>query len=149
MTTKVKKIKATLGFHKVSDSDLLSRLNAVHDAMNGNPAYPNPPVDMATFKTAIDNLSAAIADALDGGKKATSVKNKLREAAIKIATQLGHYVEANCNDDLATFNSSGFVAVSQVRTPAAPLPPASISKLSNGSTSGQLVVKIKGLPKAL
>ena len=32
------------------DGDLLSRLNAVHDGMLNNPAYPNPPVDLAGFK---------------------------------------------------------------------------------------------------
>ena len=38
MTTKVKKLKALLGFHEMSDADLLKRLNTVHDGMNGNSA---------------------------------------------------------------------------------------------------------------
>jgi hypothetical protein len=38
----------------MADSDLLSRLNAVHDHMLNNPAFPNPPVDMAGFKADID-----------------------------------------------------------------------------------------------
>jgi hypothetical protein len=36
-------------------------------------------------------------------------------------TQLGHYVEAACNDDLATFNTSGFTQAVKTKTPAAPL----------------------------
>ena len=33
----------------------------------------------------------------------------------------GHYVEAACNDDLATFNTSGFTAVVKRKTPPQPL----------------------------
>jgi hypothetical protein len=61
----------------VSDADLVSRCNAVHDGMLNNPAYPAPPIDMPVFKTAIDAYAAAVAAALDGGKaaitRATSV----------------------------------------------------------------------------
>ena len=69
MSTIVKKIKAYLGFGRTSDSDLLKLLNAVHDGMANNPAYANPPVAMADFKTAIDSFSTLITDAEDGGKK--------------------------------------------------------------------------------
>ena len=49
--TKSKRIRASLGFARTPDANLVTRLNAVHDAMSGNPAYPAPPVDLATFKT--------------------------------------------------------------------------------------------------
>src|SRR5438094_2584781 len=114
MSTKIKKIKALLGFHRSSDADLLKQLNTVHDGMNGNSAYPSPPVDMATFKKEIDSFTVLITDAEDGGKKAISAKNKQREAMVKMVTLLGHYVESACNDELATFNTSGFVAASTV-----------------------------------
>ena len=54
MATKVKKLKALLGFHGTPDVDVLKQLNVVHDHMNGNPAFPTPPVDMTTFKSGID-----------------------------------------------------------------------------------------------
>ena len=88
MTTKVKKLKAVLGFTRTSDTDLLKVLNAVHDGINGNPAYPNPPVDMAVFRTAIDSFSVLVTDAADGGKKVTSAKTKQREAVFKDVTLL-------------------------------------------------------------
>src|SRR5207247_6891985 len=66
--TKSKKIKVSLGFAKTLDAALVARLNAVHDGMSGNPAYPSPPLDLATFKTAIDSFAASIAEALDGGR---------------------------------------------------------------------------------
>ncbi len=43
-------IQPALGVTQMPDGDLLSRLNAVHDGMLNNPAYPNPPVDLAGFK---------------------------------------------------------------------------------------------------
>ena len=93
MTTKVKKIKAKIGFHGTTDADVLKQLNTVHDGMNGNPAFPTPTVDMPTFKTGIDLFTVLITDAEDGGKKAISAKNKQREVMIKDVTVLGHYVE--------------------------------------------------------
>ena len=149
MSTKVKKIKALLGFQRTSDADFLKQLNAVHDGLNGNSAYPAPPVDMATFKKEIDSFTVLVTDAEDGGKKAISAKRKQREAMVKIVTQLGHYVEAACNDDVATFNTSGFVAASTVRAAPAALPQATIEWIDRGPTTGQVVVKPKTVAKAL
>ncbi len=149
VTDKVKKIKVSLGFGKMMDLDLLKRLDAIHNGMTNNPAFSTPPVDMATFKTAIDSYNVLTTDALDGGKKVISAKRKQREVAIKIATQLGHYVEAACNNDLATFNPSGFVAVSNTRTPPQPLPAATIKWVDRGSISGQVLLKVTPLPGAV
>ena len=149
MTTKVKKLKALLGFHKTSDPDLLKQLNTVHDGMNGNSAFPTPPVDMTTFKSGIDLFNTLVTDAEDGGKKTVSAKNKQREFMVKQVTLLGHYVEAASNDDLATFKTSGFVPAPISRTPPEPLPAASIEWIDRGPATGQIVVKPKGLPKAI
>ena len=48
--TKLNIIKPALGVNQMPDGDLLARLNAVHDGMLNNPAYPSPPVDLAIFK---------------------------------------------------------------------------------------------------
>src|ERR1051326_7332969 len=149
MTTKVKKLKALLGFHKTPDGDLLKQLNTVHDGMNGNSAFPAPPVDMTTFKSGIDLFNTLVTEAQDGGKKAKSAKNKQREVMIKHVTLLGHYVEAASNDDLATFNSSGFVAAPTSRGPAQPLAAATMDWIDRGPAAGQVVVKVKALPKAI
>ena len=55
---------------------------------------------------------------------------------------LGHYVEATCNDDLATFNTSGFTAASNTRTAPQPLAQAKFSSIDRGPNSGQAVVYI-------
>lgn len=135
------KIKAKLAFHGVSDMDVVKGLVTTHDDLFNNPAYANPPVDLATYKANIDQFNALIVDAEDGGKKAISAKNKQRVVVIKMYTQLGHYVEAACNDDPATFTTSGFTARSQNKTPLQPLAGAKFSWIDRGANSGQAVVK--------
>jgi len=141
VSDKVKKVKAVLGFGGMPDADLLKRLDAIRDSMTGNAAFPSPPVDMATFKTAIDLFNTLVTDALDGGKKTISAKRKQREVVIKIATHLGHYVEAASNNELATFNTSGFVAVTNTRTPPQPLNAGSFKYVDRGPNTGQVVLK--------
>src|SRR6516164_4882394 len=149
MGTTVKKIKAVLGFGKTSDADLLKVLESVLQGMTNNSAYPNPPVALTDFKSAIDSFSVLVTDALDGGKKVNSAKRKQRGVVVKMVTQLGHYVEAACNDDVATFDTSGFTAVSTVRTPPQPVSGAKISWVDRGANSGQVLVRISPITGAV
>jgi hypothetical protein len=149
MTTKVKKLKALLDFHGTPDNDLVQQLLTVHKGLDGNPKFTTPPVDMPTFKSGIDTFSVLVTDAADGGKKTIAAKKKQREVMIKQFTSLAHYVETASDDDLATFVTSGFVAAPTQRVPPEPLPPASIDWIDRGPVTGSVVVKVKGLPKAL
>jgi hypothetical protein len=147
--TKLQIIKPALGVNQMTDGDLLARLNAVYDGMLKNPAYPNPPVDMAGFKAAIDAYTTAAAAAtIDGGKAAILERNKYRADAIIILRLLGHYVEGACKNDMKTFASSGFVpARVRQRMPAQPVSIPSILRVDQGNT-GQLLVTIHPVPKA-
>jgi hypothetical protein len=117
-TTKLPILQPDLGAGGMSDNDLLSRLNAVHDKMSNNPAYPSPPVDMVGFKAAIDAYTTAVAASLEGGKAETVARDKRRTDAIIMFRQLGHYVESACKNDMTTFVSSGFVlSTTGQRTP--------------------------------
>ena len=51
--TKLNIIKPLLSLNERSDGDVLHRLNSVYDGMLNNPAYPNPPVDMARFQPSL------------------------------------------------------------------------------------------------
>ena len=137
-------IKAKLGLHGVLDTETVKALMTAYQGLLNNSAYPNPPVALATFKAGIDQFSALIIDAEDGGKKAISAKDKQRVAVIKMYTQLGHYVEAACNDDLATFNASGFTRQVKTKTASAPLTGVRFSWIDRGPNSGDVVV----LPEA-
>jgi hypothetical protein len=141
-------IKPALGVTNITDGDLLARLNAVHDGMFNNPAFPNLPVDMAGFKAAIDAYTTAAAAALDGGKSALAERNKRRADAVVMLRLLGHYVEVACKGDTKAFISSGFVAApTRQRTPAQPVSIPSIVKIDQGNT-GQLLVTIQPVAKA-
>jgi hypothetical protein len=85
----VKKIKPLENYSNVSDADIVSRGTAVQTNMTGNSHFPNPPADLAALKTAIDILSALIAQALDGSKNVIAQKSKQREAVIKMLRLLG------------------------------------------------------------
>src|SRR5260370_42033299 len=131
------KTKAKLGLHRVSDTDTVKALMTAYQGLLNNPKFPNPPVDLATYKSGIDRYSAFIIDAEDGGKRAISAKDKQRLDVIKMYTQLGHYVEAACNDDEATFNTSGFTQVPpKVKTAPQPLTEAKFSSIDRGPNSG-------------
>src|SRR6266446_2977343 len=141
-------IKPQLGFVGMSDDDLLKRLNAVHDGILNNPAYPSPPVDMPGFKSAIDAYTAAVAAALEGGKATTVARDKRRTDAIIMFRLLGHYVEAACKNDMTSFVSSGFVlSTAGQRTPPQPIDVPSITAVDQGST-GQLLVSVKPVARA-
>src|SRR5207247_8600589 len=97
MNKVIKKIKAKLGFHGVSDSDVLKAGNTGYDGLLNNSAYPNTPIVLQDFRQALDSFSVLIVDAEDGGKKAIAAKSKQRAEVIRKYKQLGHYVEATCN----------------------------------------------------
>jgi hypothetical protein len=134
-------IKAKLGLHKVSDTDAAKAFMTSYQGLLNNSKFPNPPVDLATYKSGIDQFSALIIDAEDGSKKAITAKNKQRLAVIKMYTQLGHYAEAACNDDLATFITSGFTQQApRIRTAPQPLTEAKFNSIDRGANSGDVVV---------
>jgi len=145
---KVPVIKPALGVVGMSDADLLQRLNAVHDGMFNNPAYPSPPVDMPGFRAAIDAYTAAVAAILDGGKAAITLRDKRRTEVTIMFRALGHYVETASKNDMNTFVSSGFVAsISGQRTPPQPVLVPNIVSVDHGN-KGQLLVTIQPVAKA-
>ena len=100
------------------------------------------PVDLAAYSAAIDAYEASIPPAMDGSKTAIEQKKKLRNAVLKMYSLLAHYVETNCNDELATFLLSGFQAKqSTTRNLAAPAT-ESIRRVEPGANSGQVKVKL-------
>jgi hypothetical protein len=146
--TKAKPIKAKLGLVRAAAGAVLQRANAVLAGIFAATAdYPNPPVDMATFKSNVDGLSSDITAAMDGGQKAIAQRNHQVEVVINMLRQLARYAEVNCRDDMTTFLKSGFEAVSTTRSPFQPLSQF-IRKIDPGTNSGQLLVTIVAVPGA-
>jgi hypothetical protein len=150
MREKLKKIRALFGLAKMADGAIRPLLDSSLKGLTDNAtAFPKPPVDLATYKNAINAYEAAIPAAHDGSKTAIAQKNKLRNVAVKMYIQLAHYVEANCNDDMATFLLSGFKPAATTQTPPQPLPTPAIASVTQGPMTGQLRVKIRAVAKAV
>jgi hypothetical protein len=143
-----KKMKALDGFTRVTDNDVINRGTAVQTGLNGNPNFPTPPVDLAVLKTNIDSLSTLVSESLDGSKKVIAQKNKQRETVIEMLRLLARYVEVTCKNDKAIFQTSGFEAATGIKVPGQALS-ETIRSIEHGANSGQIIVRIKGIPKAL
>ena len=149
-TVKLKKIHALFGLTKMADGHLRPLLQSSLKGLTDNATiFSKPPVDLAMYQTAITSYEAAIPAALDGSKTAVAQKNKLRDEVAKMYVQLAHYVEAACNDDMATFMLSGFQPAASSKAPLEPLAQPTIASVTQGSVTGQLKVKIGTVPKAL
>ena len=141
-TKKASPIRAVVGFHSLTDANLLVLANTVLKGMTGNAAYTNPPVTMATFGTDLAAYSAAVSAAADGGKNAKAARDKERKAVIKDLRELAMYVESNCNEDMTIFTSSGFVAKTKP-SPAATVAVPGFKKIDYGNVTGQILVTIQ------
>ncbi len=144
---RTQRLRVQSGFQKAADAVILSRGPLIVNGLTGNPAFPNPPIDPVSLKTALDRFSVAIGDAQDGGKRAIVEKRRQRDEIIRMLRVLGHYVEAECKDEMTTLLSSGFDPLIVRRAGPQPLAPASIRRIDQGN-SGQLRVRIKSVPKA-
>ena len=144
------KLRPVIDFNsKTNPKAVLSRGTAVFTGLTSNPAFTNPPppVDLAVFKSALDDLSIAIGDAMEGGKKATAERDQKKEIVITMLRRLAHYVEAHCKDDINILLSSGFSALSTVRKTPGPLS-QSIRRIEPTPTSGQLQLTLVSIPSA-
>jgi hypothetical protein len=137
MTMAAKVIHVLERFSGVSDTEVAARANTVQINMIGNSHFPNPPVDLATLKTATDTLTALIAQAADGSKKVIAERNKQRATVIDMLRMLGRYVEVQSQLDMSIFQTSGFQAASTTKASSQPLS-EKIRKIEHGSNTGQI-----------
>jgi hypothetical protein len=149
MTTKIPPpLRIALGTSGFTDSEVVANALAAHDGVKGHPEFfPNPP-DLDAFQGSIQTLESLIGAAQDGGKKAVSAKNKGRAGTVKLYRQLGHYVEANCKDDITIVNASGYKVAAKTKTVPQPMSKGVIDDVAAGPLPGEIVVKGGTIPKA-
>ncbi|HEY2379788.1 MAG TPA: fibronectin type III domain-containing protein [Terriglobia bacterium] len=146
--SQTKTIKPYEAYGTEPDGTIVTTATAVQTALTGNSNYSNLPVDLATLKTDIATLSALMAEARDGSKKVIAEKAKQREVVVKELRLLGRYVEVTCKDDMAIFQSSGFRPASTSRTKS-PALTQYIRSINHGAHSGQIVIRLVAVPKAV
>src|SRR5437763_5418967 len=145
-----KQVRVKLSYAGLSDKDVVTQGVGVVDGMTNNSKLVNPPINPADLKTQVEAYASLIAAASDGGKKAITERHKQRAIVVKMLRQLGHWVEANCNNDAAILQSSGFQQqATPVRTSPQPLAGPPSFKVDNGPNSGQAIMRGKLVPKAV
>ena len=144
MATIQKLIKAMLDFTRKRPEQLLAQGYTILKAMAGNVNFPNPPLDLAVFKTLLDTFSVAIGDAKDGSKKAMTQRNQIGEEIVQTLRLVALYVELNCKGDMNIFLTSGLTPRSATRTPSQQLAPTAVTGVKQ-TISGQLLASIKAV----
>ena len=61
--------------------------------MKDNPNFPNPPEELKTLESAVEELSAALAAQVQGGTAATAHKKNKRDAVNLASILLGCWAE--------------------------------------------------------
>lgn len=140
------RLRVLLDFTSAPDSGLDEIAGAVIDGMTGNAAYPTPPVALTVIQTQRLAFSDAVAAQAQGGPAATAAKNDARETLVESLRQNAMYVQANCNNDLATLLSSGYKAA-DTNHAQHPLSKPVILGVINAGT-GQLQLRAKPVDNA-
>jgi hypothetical protein len=132
-------VKPAIGFlTKDGQGSFTDKVTAVLQWMTNNPSYPNPAPALGTVQTAFDTYKVATADASQGGKQNTAVRNARREELNGLLRQLASYVSATANGNLEVLMSSGFPVQKASRTPVGPLPAPDAPTVVQGPVTGSL-----------
>lgn len=132
-------VKPSISFLKnESDAKLITTVNGIIAAMTGNTHYATPAPTLAAVTTALNEFTTAVADAIDGGKTLTAIKNDKREALAALLRQLASYIQVACNEDMAVLLSSGFPVQKPQRQPIGVLAAPRDLTVTFGARSGEL-----------
>ena len=83
--------------------------------MTGNPGLLNPIITLPVLTAKQIAFATAVANAANGGKEATAIKNEKRDELLTALRQEAAYVQSVAGEDLVLLLSSGFEAMSTNR----------------------------------
>ncbi len=130
---------AIMWLNKDSDALLINDTTVVLLGLTNNTAiYPAPLPTVPDTQTALDNFSAAVAAAADGGKSATANKNNLRLILVGMLRQQASYVGVACQGNMENLLLSGFPIQKPTRAPIGILPAPQNLTVTHGALSGSL-----------
>lgn len=131
--------KPAIGFlTKDGQGSFTDKVTAILQWMTDNPSYPNPLPALGSVQTAFDSYKVATADAAQGGKQNTAVRNARRQELTGLLRQLASYVSATANGNLEVLISSGFPVQKASRTPVGVLPAPDAPVVVQGPVTGSL-----------
>jgi len=139
-------IKVATNFGRLSDTELDNFAQGVINALTGNATYPTPPVTLANLQAAVNDYTAKMAAAQNGGIADTAAKNNSRNTLEESLRKVAAYVQMMCNEDPALLLGSGFQMQSTNRSSTPLEKPKSLS-IKNG-VAGQLVARVDAVKNA-
>lgn len=132
-------VKPAIGFlTKDGQGSFTDKVTTILQWMTNNPSYPSPAPALGTVQAAFDTYKVATADASQGGKQNTAMRNARRETLAGLLRQLASYVSATANGNLEVLMSSGFPVQKATRTPVGPLPAPDAPVVVQGPVTGSL-----------
>jgi hypothetical protein len=138
--------RISIDFGSLDNNELRQRGMAIVLALLEDVRFPNPPVTMAMLKSQLDAFHAAIIDAMEGSKKAMTLRDSLRAQVISALKQVAAYVQENANGD---FSKTGFETYdTAVRKTGQLVETPTFRKLDRGANSGEIMLFINAVPYA-
>ena len=139
-------LRVSRDFIKAPANDLANLCDDVIDGLDGNTAFPTPPVDVPDLTILNTTLRTSITAADAGGPQQTAAKNKAYAAVVSALRKNANYVEIQADNDEETLLSSGFDIVSTNRAQA-PLDQPVIVQIANLGTT-QLLIRMMSVLNA-
>ena len=137
-------VKAAIGFLSMdSDAQLIVDVQSAITGLTGNTSFPTPSPTLTVITTALSAFQVALADAANGGRELTSVKNAKRAELVALMRQLAIYVTLTADGDMTKLLSSGFAYQKPTRTTVGQLPAPLAPVLKQGGVSGELYGSVK------
>ena len=131
------------------DSDLVTDLKKILAGMTGNASYPKAAALLLLVQAALDEFTTALANAGDGGRTLTALKEQKRAALCALVRSLALDVTEECHGDLTVLLTSGFPIQKPERYPIGDLPAPAAPALSLGTHSGELDASVPPIYGAL
>lgn len=126
--------KVKLNLRNLSALELIALGRQIHDALAGNPDFPNPQPPLATLNAELDGLETANAD-VQKAKQDIATKINIRdtkEDSVRgLLRQSAAFVESVAGDNQKIILGAGM----GVRSPASPSQPPSVPGNLTGSQS--------------
>ena len=137
--------RISVDFGSLTNNQLWQRGMAVVLALTGNVKYANPPVAMAMLQSLLGAFHAAIIDAMEGSKKAMTLRDSLRAQVISALKMVASYVQENANGD---FSNTGFETYRTTRKTGQLVTTPTFRRIYRGPNSGEIMVLINAVPYA-
>jgi hypothetical protein len=137
--------RISVDFGSLTNNQLWQRGMAVVLALTGNVKYPNPPVAMAILQSLLAAFHAAIIDAMEGSRKAMTLRDSLRAQVISALKMVASYVQENADGD---FSNAGFETYSTTRKTGQLVTTPTFRRIYDGPNSGEIMFLINAVPYA-